>query len=281
MCEEIQERNWVDPLFCSTWDMAFIMKVTLISYTQNAESVVAAAAKICYSPVGIDDIFQDLDNEKSADFVKMLASFGHESPTEHVIFTFGIEGVSRSFLTQITRHRIASYSVQSQRYVEENGFEHITPPEIENDPEVLEIFKEQMEHCKQVYNKIAEKLRNKHYDRLIAQGNDKKTAISSAQKMAIEDARFVLPNACETKMIVTFNARSLNNFFRLRLCRRAQWEIRRVAEAMYDIVLKTAPSLFEKAGSPCAFGKCPEGKMSCGEAESMRAKYSHKKERSL
>ena len=244
------------------------MKISLISHTFCPENIVAAAAKICYSPVGIDDIFDGLDENKSADFVKMLASYGHESPTEHVTFTFGIEGVSRSFLAQITRHRIASYSVQSQRYVKENGFEFVTPPEIAQNPKALELYNKHMENTAKLYDELSEILKNKHYSELIRNNNEltekeEKSALSAAEKSAIEDARYVLPNACETKMIVTFNVRSLHNFFRHRMCNRAQWEIRQAATEMYKLAKKNAPALFEKAGAPCAHGKCPEGKMKC------------------
>ena len=106
-------------------------KVTLLAHTPNPEHTVASAAKLCYSPSTIDGIREGLTDEKAASFVEMLAEIGHESPIEHASFTFGIEGVSRALLAQITRHRIASYSVKSQRYVKEGMFEFITPPEIE------------------------------------------------------------------------------------------------------------------------------------------------------
>ena len=140
-------------------------------------------------------------------------SMGHESPIEHISFTFGIEGVSRSLLAQFTRHRIASYSVKSQRYVKEGEFEFITPPEIENSPEAKKLFLEAMQDDVEKYNKLSDILYKKHYDDFIKQGIDEKKAGNMAEKKAIEDARYVLPNACETKMIVTFNARSLYNFF--------------------------------------------------------------------
>ena len=127
------------------------MKVQLISYTPNPEKTVACAAKLCYSPIGIDQVYDGLTEEKARDFVDMLSSMGHESPIEHVSFTFGIEGVSRAFLAQVTRHRLASYSVQSQRYVKENQFEYVTPPEIEADPKAKEIFIKAMEQDMENY----------------------------------------------------------------------------------------------------------------------------------
>ena len=247
--------------------------VTLIAHTPDPERVVAAAAKLCYSQSDVCEISENLTDEKAASFVKMLADIGHESPTEHVSFTFGIQGVSRALLAQFTRHRIASYSVQSQRYVSLDDFTYVVPPEIEAIPEAMEIFNEAIEADKTYYNKLAEILSKHHEKEMIDGGMDEKAAKVAAQKKANEDARFVLPNACETKMVVTMNVRSLYNFFRHRCCNRAQWEIREVAEQMYKLVYNVAPNLFANAGPACVSGKCPEGKMSCGKILEMRDKY--------
>ncbi len=254
------------------------MKVTLLSYTPEPEKVVAAAAKLCYSNAKIDDLLAGLTPEKSREFVEMLATMGHESPTEHVSFTFAIEGVSRSLLAQITRHRIASYSVQSQRYVRLEDFEFVMPTEIENDPAARQAFEEAMQAEAENYQRIAALLKEAHTQKLMQQGMDEKTALRKAEKMAIEDARAVLPNACATKMIVTMNTRSLNNFFRHRCCTRAQSEIRALADEMLRLVTAVAPSLFVRSGPPCAAGACPEGKMSCGRTAEMREKYATLKE---
>lgn len=248
--------------------------VKLLSYTPDPEKVVAASAKLCYSPSSIETITEGLDEEKTASFVEMLAEIGHESPIEHASFTFGIEGVSRSLLAQITRHRIASHSVQSQRYVNEMHFEYVVPPEIENIREAKLEFLCAMEEDRLHYESLTEKLKSVHKARLMADGKSEKTADRMAEKKAIEDARFVLPNACATKMIVTFNARSLLNFFSHRCCNRAQWEIRDVAEQMLALVKEKAPHIFAFAGPPCIRGNCPEGKMSCGKSKEMRDKYS-------
>lgn len=247
--------------------------VTLLAYTPNPEKTVASAAKLCYSSSDINGLYNGLTDEKAADFVEMLSEIGHESPIEHASFTFGIEGVSRSFLAQITRHRMASYSVKSQRYVKEGSFEFVTPPEIQLEGEALEIYNNSMVQAQQAYDKIAEILTEKHKKSFIAEGKDEKTATRLASKKAIEDARFVLPNACETKMVVTMNARSLHNFFRHRCCNRAQWEIRDVANQMLALVSEVAPQLFKKAGPPCLNGPCPEGKMSCGKAKEIKKFY--------
>ena len=249
------------------------MKVTLLQHTPEPEKIVAAAAKLCYSESGVENILDGLDDEKTEKFLNMLMSFGHASPIEHVSFTFGIEGVSRSLLAQITRHRIASYSVKSQRYVKEGMFEYITPPEIENNEKAKKLFIETMENDQKAYDELTQILFEKHYKDLISQGIDEKQATTKAEKTAIEDARFVLPNACETKMVVTMNARSLINFFHHRCCTRAQWEIRDLADQMLALVKEVAPTLFKKAGPSCVAGACPEGKMTCGKALDMRAKY--------
>lgn len=245
-------------------------KVTLITYTPSPDQLVAQAARLCYSSASIGEIQDSLTPEKTASLVEMLAEMGHDSPTEHASFTFGIEGVSRSFLAQITRHRIASYSVKSQRYVNEKNFEFVIPPEIDAIPQAREEFLAAMEDDRKRYETISALLRQKHKKGLLESGMPEKEAESASRKMANEDARFVLPNACETKMICTFDARSLNNFFSLRCCNRAQWEIREVATEMFRLARKAAPELFKKAGPPCVRGACTEGKMTCGRVREVR-----------
>ncbi|MCQ2449043.1 MAG: FAD-dependent thymidylate synthase [Clostridia bacterium] len=251
--------------------------VTLLAHTPDPEKTVASAAKLCYSSSGIATLQEGLTPEKTASFVEMLAEIGHESPIEHTSFTFGIEGVSRALLAQITRHRIASYSVKSQRYVREGSFEFVTPPEIADIPEALALYEETMAADQKAYDRLTDLLKEKHRAAFLAEGKDEKTANRLAEKKAIEDARFVLPNACETKMVVTMNARSLLNFFRHRCCNRAQWEIRDVANQMLALVSAVAPDLFKKAGPSCLCGACPEGKMSCGKAAEMRKFYEEMK----
>jgi thymidylate synthase (FAD) len=249
------------------------MKVTLLSHTPNPEKTIACAAKLCYSDSTIDELYDGLTDEKAGNFVQMLANIGHESPIEHVSFTFGIEGVSRSFLAQITRHRIASYSVQSQRYVKEDKFAFVIPPEIEADETAKELFLKAMEYDIETYRKITDILSKKHYETFLKEGQAEKEARQKAEKKAIEDARFVLPNACDTQMIVTMNARSLMNFFKHRCCNRAQWEIKAVADEMLRLVCEVAPTLFASTGPSCYKGACPEGKMSCGKMVEVREFY--------
>ena len=241
------------------------MNVQLLTHTPDPEKIVASAAKLCYSSAKVGEIMDGLDKEKTEKFLNMLMDLGHESPLEHITFTFGIEGVSRSLLAQFTRHRIASYSVKSQRYVSEKHFTFVTPPEIEKNPEAKKIYLEAMEKDVEDYNKLADILKEQH----MAAGMDEK----KAEKAAQEDARYILPNACETNMIVTMNARSLYNFFHHRCCTRAQWEIRDCAYRMYLLVKEVAPTIFKNAGPSCVAGPCPEGKLSCGKMLEMRKMY--------
>lgn len=257
------------------------MKVELISHTPEPEKLVATAAKLCYSSSNIDSLREGLTDKKTESFIDMLVSIGHESVMEHVSFTFGIEGISRACSHQLVRHRIASYSQKSQRYVNENGFEFITPPEIDAVPEAKSEFDRIMEIITESYDKIADILTEKHKADFIAQGLDEKTAASKARKLANEDARFLLPNACETKIVVTMNVRSLFNFFKHRCCNRAQWEIRAVANEMLRLCLQTAPHIFRHAGPSCvASGKCPEGKMTCGKMNQIKNYFDSLKNKS-
>lgn len=215
------------------------MKVTLITHTPNPDNVVATAAKLCYSSKNLTELYEknkDADNEK---FLKKLTDLGHESPLEHAVFTFGIEGVSRALLAQFTRHRIASYSVKSQRYVNETTATYVLPTDILATEEARITYFDAIKKTQEAY------------DQLLKIGIEK------------EDARMVLPNACTTQMIVTMNARSLLNFFRRRCCNRAQWEIRDVADEMLRQCKAVAPLLFAKAGAPCMHSSCTEGDMCC------------------
>ncbi len=261
-------------------------KVKLLAYTPNPEEVVAMAAKLCYSASDIEHIRDGLDEESTAKFIDMLTSLGHGSPVEHASFTFGIEGISRACSHQLVRHRIASYSQQSQRYVDGTKFEFVTPPEIENNEKAFAAYKKVIDMQSEAYREIRDALiagyireqfgkKYKGTDEEIIEAfkNDKKSVYSSFEKKANEDARFVLPNACTTKIVCTFNTRSLENFFAHRCCNRAQWEIREVAEQMLLECLKVAPHLFKNCGPGCLFGACPEGKMSCGKAKEVREKY--------
>lgn len=257
------------------------MNVQLIAHTPAPEHLVASSARLCYSASDIEHIREGLTEEKTAAFIDMLAEIGHESPIEHVSFTFAVEGVSRSLLAQITRHRMASFSVQSQRYVREHGFEYVVPPEIDKIPAAREQFIRAMEEDQRTYEALTAALMDGYVEELLAQGMPEKQARSQAEKHAIEDARYVLPNACTTRIVMTANARSLRNFFRLRCCNRAQWEIRAVADEMLRLVLPLAPHIFASAGPRCLVGPCPEGRMCCGKQTEVRAKYAKLKEEAV
>lgn len=255
-----------------------MLKVKLLSYTPNPEEVVASAAKLCYSQVGVNEIIEKLDDESTKGFISRLAKIKHLSPFEHATFTFAIEGVSRSLTHQLVRHRIASYSQQSQRYVKESHFEYIIPPSIKENELAKEIFIEHMKQSQIAYDKIVDEL---IYEKILTEvtlirGSNKKEVMefckendrkeyNRIEKEAIEDARYIFPNAVETKIVVTMNARSLMNFFTLRCCNRAQWEIRQMADQMLALVHQVAPAIFVNSGAPCTFGKCTEGTMSCGQ----------------
>ena len=228
------------------------LKVILLRHTLEPEETIALAAKLCYSKSTISDLKEKISQKDQSDFIRKLMDMGHESVLEHVSFTFGVEGVSRVLLAQLTRHRIASFSVQSQRYVSyENGFGYIIPDSITAlGEESVNRFREQMNTLEKWYTE---------WQKLLAKG-----------EKSNEDARFVLPNACETRIILTMNVRELRHFFSLRMCSRAQWEIRKMAEEMFRLCFETAPSLFMNAGPACIRGKCPEGEKSCGKAAKIR-----------
>lgn len=255
------------------------MKVKLISYTAFPQNLISVAAKLCYSEKSIDKVIEKTTDENAEKFVENLLDFGHESPIEHVSFTFAVEGVSRSLLAQITRHRIASFSVRSQRYVSEENFSFVTPPEIENDEEAKEVFLSFIKNSKDCYNKLLKILTKNSKEKLVKSGVREDVAEKRASKKAAEDSRFVLPNACETQFIVTMNARSLLNFFRLRCCNRAQWEINNLACLMLKLVYPIAPAIFKHAGPACVFEGCREGKMSCRQAEKVKEKFKNLKRR--
>lgn len=227
----------------------------LIAHTPLPESVVAMGARLCYSDASIAALAEKSTSRDQSVYLQKLIDMGHLSPVEHVSYTFGIEGVSRALLAQITRHRIASFSVQSQRYVtqtDDTGFGYIVPPSIQAlGPEATARYDAQM--------------------RQIAAWYDEWNASLGLE--CKEDARFVLPNACETRMVVTMNARELLHFCKVRCCERAQWEIRCLAWAMLAQLLRVSPQLFALAGPNCRIDACGEGNMCCGRATEIAARW--------
>ena len=230
------------------------LQVELLAYTPDPEKTCALAARTCYSAMEYGELKALVDDKDQATFLRRIVASGHLSVLEHASFTFGVSGVSRALLAQITRHRIASFSVQSQRYVSlEKGFGYIIPPRIRElgDAAVRE-FESQMAQMQAWYQGWQAKL----------------------GENANEDARFVLPNACETHITLTMNARELLHFFTIRCCNRAQWEIRALATEMLRQCKQVAPVIFESAGPGCVSGACPEGAKSCGQAAEVRKKFS-------
>lgn len=213
------------------------MKVELISYSNLGEKVCGIASKTCVSK-NIPDT-----NDNVMKSLRSAIGSGHEAVLEHWSATFAVSGVSRALTHQLVRHRVASYSQQSQRYVDMDGFDYVVPESILNHPDSLEQFKWGIKAIQKVYKT------------LLAYGID------------MEDARYILPNACTTNIIVSMNARQLRHFFALRCCNRAQKEIRELADKMLELVKEVAPTIFENAGPSCVqAGYCPEGKRSCRRA---------------
>jgi len=216
-------------------------KIKLISYTKNPEKVISAAVRQCYSSKSAAQLMQKITPQKRGELIRLVISSGHTSTIEHVSFTFTIEGVSRSMTHELVRHRIASYSQQSQRYVSAADFKYIVPPTIRSNKKLLKKYKDELILIKNLY------------EEMVNDGIPK------------EDARFILPNACETKIVVTMNARSLFNFLARRMCNRAQWEIRFVAHQMHKLLMKVAPNVFKFAGPTCKTEDiCWEGERNCG-----------------
>lgn len=218
------------------------MDVRLLFHTPEPERAIAAAARLCYAPVGAAELLEEMSDEAVRRVLKTIITSGHTSALEHAVYSFAVDGVSRAMTHQLVRHRLASYNQQSQRYVtyaEDPRF--IVPPSVAADPAAAEAYRE------------ATAAAFASYRALVDAG------------IAAEDARYLLPNAMETKIVITMNVRELLHFFELRCCKRAQWEIRELALAMLALAEPTAPYIFMDAGASCRRGPCREGKMTCGD----------------
>ena len=213
------------------------MIVKLLAYTQNADAICAAAGNSCYSERPSYEIVEDINSEK---VLSRIVGMGHHSVIEHAVFTFSVEGVSRALTHQLVRHRVASYSQQSQRYVSMKEPSFVMPHTVQDDPDALKVFEDTMAEIWAAYGKL------------------------ESMGIPAEDARYLLPNGCTTNITITMNARELLHFFSLRCCNRAQWEIREVADRMLELCREVSPVIFRDAGPPCVRGPCPEGKLSCG-----------------
>lgn len=220
--------------------------VRVLGHTPDPERTVALAARLCYSPRGVEELHQGLSEAEVRELLSNLRAMGHLSALEHAHFVLGVEGISRACSHQLVRHRLASYSQQSQRYVRLKEVRAVVPPAVDAHPVYGPLFRDKLEELWACYARMVD------------------------DGVSAEDARYLLPNACETKIVVSMNARELRHFFGLRLCRRAQWEIRALALAMLQAVHPLAPGLFQGAGPGCVSGKCPEGAYCCGQPDEVR-----------
>lgn len=226
------------------------MNIELLHYTPEPERTVALAARLCYSPTGLNELKEKIGSVDIRQFIDKIMTLGHHSVLEHASFTFGVEGISRVTSHQLVRHRVASYSQQSQRYVSHvERFDAVLPPSIAANEEAKRIFDFTVGVVHQAYKQLVE------------------------MGLQPEDARYLLPNATETKIIITMNARELLHFFRLRCCERAQWEIRSMAVGMLKLAKQAAPTIFRDAGPGCVAGPCPEGEFCCGRTAQVRKQF--------
>ena len=217
------------------------MQVELLYHTPDPERAIATAARLCYAPVGASELMETMPPERVRSVLSTIMGSGHFSTLEHASYTFAVDGVSRALTHQLVRHRIASFNQQSQRYVKfKDGVDVVTPDTIASDPERKALFDDAIAAAVSAYEKLLD------------------------AGVPAEDARYLLPNAAESKIVITMNVRELLHFFELRCCNRAQWEIREMAWKMLELARPTAPYIFADAGAPCIHGVCPEGKMTCG-----------------
>ncbi|WP_282191788.1 FAD-dependent thymidylate synthase [Adlercreutzia caecimuris] len=217
------------------------MQVELLYHTPDPERAIATAARLCYAPVGASELMETMPPERVKSVLSTIMGSGHFSTLEHASYTFAVDGVSRALTHQLVRHRIASFNQQSQRYVKFKGeIPVVKPATVADNAETSALFDEAIECVTRAYRTLVE------------------------IGVPAEDARYLLPNAAETKIVITMNVRELLHFFELRCCNRAQWEIRDLAWKMLELARPTAPCIFADAGAPCVHGICPEGKMTCG-----------------
>jgi thymidylate synthase (FAD) len=227
------------------------MLIKLLRYTPEPELLCAAAAQTSTKPEGASELLKKMEPEKAKSLIKNVTGYGHISIIEHATFTFSIEGVSRVLTHQLVRHRIASFTQQSQRYVPHSDSDrYVVPPSIKRNKKALTEFKRTMDKVSETYKELLD------------------------LNIPLEDARYVLPNAAKTNIVLTMNARELRHFFNLRCCERAQWEIREVATEMLKQVKRVAPTIFNKAGPKCVeLNYCPEGDLTCGKMKEIRNKF--------
>ena len=218
------------------------MDVHLLYHTPDPQRAMAAAARLCYAPIGAAELLESMSDEAVRKVLRTVITSGHHSALEHASYTFAIDGVSRAMTHQLVRHRLASYNQQSQRYVAfADAPEFVIPPSVAADDGARTRFESAVNEAFLAYRDLME------------------------LGVPAEDARYLLPNATGTRIVVTMNVRELLHFFTLRCCKRAQWEIRDLALRMLELAEPTAPYVFMDAGAACRRGACPEGTMTCGE----------------
>lgn len=274
------------------------LNVVILSHTPEFEQNIVRGARLCYSSADIEALRDKITPEAAERFLNMILEVGHGSILEHSSITFGIEGVSRSLTHQLVRHRVGcSYSQKSQRYVSEGQFDYIIPKPIAQYPDLKADYIKMMERLQQDYDHLTYSLLKEEIKEQFAAGYENealkealerqetgeelvrvfkatdKQLYSKLEKLAIENARYVLPNACETKIQVTMNVRALFNFFKERLCDRAQEEIREMAFEMWKACMEISPTIFKYAVPTCVHGKCKEGKMTCGKMRYYKQKH--------
>lgn len=219
-----------------------VIQVKLISYPEEAELIAKMAGLICYSGEKVFEEIKEKASIKPDEYLAAIVKSGHLSIIEHNVFVFYVSGLSRVTSHQLVRKRIASFSQQSQRYVNAENFDYITPEKIKNS----DFHKD--------YTRIVKET-HELYQKMVDNGINK------------EDARYILPNATSTQMIVSMNAHALIDLLVRRLCIRSQWEIQELAERMLEEVTKVAPTIFRNLGAFCDFyGYCPENSHSCGKS---------------
>ena len=221
------------------------LKVELLSHSADPEGIVVAAIRQCYSSVGAKELKEKTSDEVKKRLIRQVIDSGHMSTLEHASFTFAIDGVSRVTEIHLIRHRIASFSIQSGRYVKRGDAAYKIPPKIkalkETNKELYKKYLKHLDNAQELYNELTE------------------------AKIKAEDARFCQPQSVQVKIVMTMNARELLHFFKLRTCVRAQWEVQEIARQMMALVKKKAPIIFKNAGPSCISEKlCDQGDLSCG-----------------
>ena len=232
------------------------LSVELISIPQNVLKVIYTACRTCYSAkLPYENFLNAPEPEKMLSLIKRVIGSGHYSTVEHIQLTFAVQNVSRACTHQLVRHRHMSFSQKSQRYVKEKGeFDYIVPKAIEKNPELNKKFEDFMQKTADLYQEFVE------------------------SGILAEDARAILPNAAASSMTVSVNLRELIHLANLRLCTRAQYEIRCLVKAMVGEVIKVEPWLSEYLVPKCErLGYCDEDK-SCGRKITKEELFNGKKE---